>query len=114
MDPCAIERNLPTFAPPARRILLAIRAIVRRVSGLTRRVRGRFVVRLSLRAMIVLVLVFGSGLGWIARRARSSGMRWPRPNESVVVPGTTGNGSRAGSTRTIAGCGPPSKRRVNT
>jgi Leucine Rich repeats (2 copies)/Leucine Rich repeat len=70
MDPTAIERCFPTFAPPARRFFLAIEATLRAVIGEARRVRSRFVVRFSLRVLMIVVLVVGGGMGWAVRRAR--------------------------------------------
>ncbi len=68
MNPTAIERYFPTFTPPARRFLLVIDAI--------RRYRGRPPDAKSVcRQVFVaghddLVLVVGSGLGWVVRRPR--------------------------------------------
>lgn len=70
MNPTAIERYFPTFTPPARRFLLVIYEILRAHIGAARRMRSRFVVRFSLRVMMILVLVVGGGLGWIVRHAR--------------------------------------------
>ena len=79
MSPTAIERYFPTFTPPARRLFLVIDASLRAMIGAARRVRSRFVVRFSLRVMLVLVLVVGSGLGWVVRlRKNSAGGRRQR------------------------------------
>jgi hypothetical protein len=69
MNPPAIERYFPTFAPPVRRSFLAIVATLRAVIGEVRRMRSRFVVRFSLRVMMIVVLVVGGVMGWVIRRA---------------------------------------------
>ena len=70
MNSGSIERYIPTFTPPVRRTFLVITAILRSALGFAHHMRSRFVIRFSLRVMMIVVLVVGSGLGWVVQRAR--------------------------------------------
>ena len=56
------------------------------------RPRRRYL-RLSMCAMIVLVLMIGAGLGWFVRSAAFSARRWRRSHAPGAVSFMTGNGT---------------------